>query len=73
MPDVILSTLSNNTQVSKGEMLAGTKVIPLVVPEQVISSAEKAAAASMGVVKVLPFSKRRWGSSLQAVKFLKAE
>ena len=40
LPEVILSTLPNNTVVKKGDMLAGTKVIPLVVPEQTVLAAE---------------------------------
>ncbi|MBP7332197.1 MAG: molybdopterin-binding protein [Firmicutes bacterium] len=55
LPEVILSTLPNNTVVKKGDMLAGTKVIPLVVPEQTVLAAENICRQAGWVVKVLPF------------------
>lgn len=56
LPDVILSTLPNNTVVKKGELLAGTKVIPLVVPEQTVATAENICRQAGGwVIKVMPF------------------
>lgn len=61
LPDVILSTLPNNTVVHKGELLAGTKVIPLVVSEQTVSMAESICLEAGGVIKVLPFQKLKVG------------
>ncbi|MDD4766333.1 MAG: molybdopterin-binding protein [Desulfotomaculaceae bacterium] len=55
LPEVILSTLPNNTVVKKGDLLAGTKVIPLVVPEQTVLAAENICRQAGWVVKVLPF------------------
>ena len=55
LPEVILFTLPNNTVVKKGDMLAGTKVIPLVVPEQTVLTAENICRQAGWVVKVLPF------------------
>lgn len=55
LPEVILSTLPNNTVVKKGDLLAGTKVIPLVVPEQTVLTAENICSQAGWVVKVLPF------------------
>ncbi|MBP2627861.1 MAG: MoeA [Firmicutes bacterium] len=57
LPDVVLSTLPNNTVVKKGELLAGTKVIPLVVEEKMVSAAENIILQAGWVVKVIPFKK----------------
>lgn len=61
LPDVILSTLPNNTVVKKGDLLAGTKVIPLVVPEQTVLMAENICRQAGWVVKVLPFQSLKFG------------
>ncbi len=55
LPEVILSTLPNNTPVEAGEMLAGTKVIPLVVKDDVVKAAEEICAKHGGVIRVVPF------------------
>ena len=39
--EIILATIHNNTQVRKGEKLAGTRVIPLVIDEAKILEAER--------------------------------
>ncbi len=57
LPDVILSTLPTNMVVREGEMLAGTKVIPLVVAEETVAAAEDICRQAGGVVKVIPFKK----------------
>jgi len=61
LPDVILSTLPNNTVVHKGDLLAGTKVIPLVVPEKTVSTAEKLSKQAGWVIKVIPFKRFKIG------------
>ncbi len=61
LPDVILSTLPNNTVVKKGDLLAGTKVIPLVVSEQTVLTAENICRQAGWVVKVLPFQSHKVG------------
>jgi len=53
LPEVVLATLPGNTPVREGDMVAGTKVIPLVVREEVLAAAERAAGS--GVVSVLPY------------------
>ncbi len=55
LPDVILSTLPGNTVVNKGDLLAGTKVIPLVVPEETVARAEAICRQAGWVIKVVPF------------------
>lgn len=41
--DVMIATRHGNTAVHKGDKLAGTRVIPLTVPEEVLQKAEEAA------------------------------
>lgn len=62
LPDVILSTLHNNTVVKKGDMLAGTKVIPLVVPEETVAAAEKICRQAGWIIKVVPFQSVKVGA-----------
>ncbi|HAU32492.1 MAG: Molybdenum cofactor cytidylyltransferase [Desulfotomaculum sp. 46_296] len=57
LPEVVLSTLPNNTPVIKGEMVAGTKVIPLAVKEDIIISAEKICRESGGILRIAPYQK----------------
>ena len=61
LPDVVLSTLPQNIPVNEGEMLAGTKVIPLVVSEKTVLSAEKICKEAGWIIKVLPFLKYKVG------------
>lgn len=61
LPDVILSTLLNNTVVKNGDMLAGTKVIPLLVPEQTVAEAERICWKAGSLVKVTPFKAHKVG------------
>ena len=43
--DVMIATRHGNTAVHKGDKLAGTRVIPLIIPEEILEKAEKAAGA----------------------------
>lgn len=61
LPEVVMATLPTNTVVEEGEMLAGTKVIPLVVREEVVAAAEAICRQAGGIVKVLPFRTMRIG------------
>lgn len=61
LPDVILSTLLNNTVVKNGDLLAGTKVIPLMVPEQTLAEAEKICRIAGWLIKVIPFKTYKAG------------
>ena len=61
LSNVVLSTIPQNIPVNKGEMLAGTKVIPLVVPEETILAVENICQNMGWVIKVLPFLKLRAG------------
>jgi len=61
LPDVVLSTLPNNTVVQKGDLLAGTKVIPLVIAEEALVVAEIICYQAEWVIKVIPFQKLNVG------------
>ena len=43
MGDVMIATRHGNTAVHKGDKLAGTRVIPLIIPEETVRQAEQAA------------------------------
>ena len=53
LPELILTTLPNNKVVKSGDVVAGTKVIPLAVREELVVAAEK--IATKGIINVLPF------------------
>ncbi|MBM7866961.1 molybdopterin-binding protein [Heliobacterium gestii] len=55
LDDVVFSCLSNRTPVEAGELLAGTKVIPLVVPEETVRDAESICAGLGKIVEVIPY------------------
>jgi molybdenum cofactor synthesis domain-containing protein len=60
--DVLCSTLHTNTVVKKGSMLAGAKVVPLVVKRAVIEQADAIARrACAGVISVKGMRKPRAG------------
>ncbi len=52
--DVIIATRHGNTAVHKGDKLAGTRVIPLVIPEEVLKRAEEAAGETP-LLSLLPW------------------
>ncbi|MDK2985755.1 MAG: hypothetical protein PWQ96_1397 [Clostridia bacterium] len=58
--EIILATRHNNYPVKKGQKVAGTRVIPLVIEEEKIIKAEKIAAGK-DIVKVIPFKKFKAG------------
>ncbi len=60
-PLVVCATLPNNTTVKKDQMLAGTKVIPLVVEESDILAAENACRDAGWVIEVKPYRKKKVG------------
>jgi hypothetical protein len=55
--DVIFSTLHTNQTVSKGKELAGTRVIPLSVDENLIIEAEKICKKYSPIIDIKPFIK----------------
>lgn len=60
VPDVMLATRKGGTAVKSGDKLAGMRVIPLVVPETTLETAEKA-AGSTPILNVLPYKLKTAG------------
>lgn len=50
--EIIVSTLHNNTPIKKGEKVAGTRVIPLIIEEDKIKEMEN--ISQEGIIKVVP-------------------
>lgn len=59
--DVMCATMHSNTVVRKGETVAGTRAVPLVVKRQLIADAVLAAREAGGVVSVKKIRKPRAG------------
>ncbi len=58
--EIILVTLHNNYPVKKGQKVAGTRVIPLVIDEEKIKSAETLIGDEK-IVSIIPFKKMKVG------------
>jgi molybdopterin biosynthesis enzyme len=59
--DVVLATLHNNTVCQPGMVVAGTKVIPLYVPEATLTMVEELCQRQGKVLKVIPFEAKKVG------------
>jgi hypothetical protein len=60
--DVMCATRHTNTIITKGQQVAATRAIPLVVPRKTVKAAVTAArSAQSGVLRVLPMKKPRAG------------
>ena len=59
--DVMCATLHNNTLVKKGEVVAGTRAIPLVVKRNVVEEAVKIAAYGQGTIGIKEMKKAMAG------------
>ena len=57
VPQITCSTRHNNILVEKGETLAGTRAIPLIIEEKYIFKAEEIAKKAGGIISVKPLSK----------------
>jgi len=53
--DVVFATLHRNHRVAAGQPVAGTRVIPLVVPERQVADAERVCRDSQPIITVKPF------------------
>lgn len=60
VPEVMIATRHTNTPVKKGDKLAGTRVIPLVIARERMEEA-KAAAGDRPLLTLLPFLRRKVG------------
>lgn len=59
--EVMCATLHDNTPVEKDEIVAATRLIPLVGSREMLAKAEKIASSSAKVVEVLPLQKLKIG------------
>ncbi len=57
--EVMCATRHSNTVVAAGDIIAGTRAIPLVVDEKPVSDAVAIAGEADGIVSVLPFRQAR--------------
>ncbi len=58
---IIVSTLKTNFPVKEGQVVAGTRIIPLTIPAKKIEKLEQVAARYRPVIGVLPYRKLRVG------------
>lgn len=61
LEQVVMATAHNNQCVRKGRPVAGTRVIPLVIPEHVVSMAEARCAQYFPLLQIKPFQPMRVG------------
>jgi len=59
--DVIFATLHSGQTVEKGQELAGTRVVPLTIPEKLVAEAEAVCAGHAPIIRVRPFRPCRVG------------
>jgi hypothetical protein len=62
IPRVVVATLHTMTSVLQGEKVAGTKVVPLAIEEEVIRKVEAICAADGPVLSVLPYRRLKVGA-----------
>lgn len=55
IPDVVAATLHNNTPLEKGEKVAGAKVIPLAVKDDIIAAVENICSEKPALLEVKPY------------------
>ncbi len=58
---IVFSTLHTDQQVKPGQPIAGTRIIPLAVPEEEVSQAEALCRRSYPLIQVKPFKSVRVG------------
>ncbi|MGI6007087.1 MAG: molybdopterin-binding protein [Ruminococcus sp.] len=58
--EMMIASRHNNTVVKKGDVLAGTRIIPLVIEEEKMRKA-KEAAGDEPLLKLIPFQKKKAG------------
>ncbi|WKY46860.1 molybdopterin-binding protein [Eubacteriaceae bacterium ES3] len=60
MGDIIIATRHNNTPVNAGELLAGTRVTPLVIAKEIMDQVSNQ-AGSMPLLVIKPYQKKKVG------------
>lgn len=61
LDDIIVSTLKNTYPCKKSQIIAATRIIPLVIPEDRIAELEQITHAGGPVLQVRPFRKLKFG------------
>lgn len=61
MPDLMFATLHTNRMVRRGQVVAGTRIIPLTIENSVIALAESVSREDGSVVSVYPLTAQRIG------------
>jgi len=61
IPDVAIATAHSMQAVAQGKIIAGTRVIPLVVKESTLSAVEEACKDAEPLLKILPFKPHKIG------------
>ncbi|OGP49675.1 MAG: molybdopterin-binding protein [Deltaproteobacteria bacterium RBG_13_43_22] len=69
IPNIIVSTLHNNSVCKAGDIVAATRIIPLTMPEKGILRAETFCSRSGPVVSIKPFSKKKVGVVVTGSEF----
>ena len=69
IPNIIISTLHNNTVCRAGEPVAATRIIPLTIDEKSISRAEMICSPSGPLVSIKPFCKKKVGVVVTGSEF----
>ncbi|MCI8653830.1 MAG: molybdopterin-binding protein [Angelakisella sp.] len=60
IPDIMIATRQTNYPVRKGEKLAGTRIIPLVIPKEKMEEVRRI-AGSKPLLELLPYLRKRVG------------
>jgi len=71
IPNIIVSTLHNNTICTAGDIVASTRIIPLTIDEKSILRAETICSRSGPVVSIKPFMKKKVGVVVTGSEFFK--
>ena len=59
--EIILSTIKDATPCRKGQIIAGTRIIPLMIAREKIEALEEIARRHGPVLEVLPYQRKRVG------------
>jgi molybdopterin biosynthesis enzyme len=71
IPNIIVSTLHNNTICADGDTVAATRIIPLTITEKSILRAERICSQSGPVVSIKPFMEKKVGVIVTGSEFIK--
>ncbi len=69
IPNIMVSTLHNNSVCTAGDIVAATRIIPLTIDEKSILKAETICSRSKSVVSIKPFYKKKVGVVVTGSEF----